>query len=439
MRITRRAIESLSAILLCLGCAGVASAATIEFSGSRATFNGAPAAPNPARCGTPAPPLLYIDIPSGLGSSNLGAFQHNDDHCVNVATGSVFDGLFNWDFGNGDTLFGTFLGTVQLPPVNGIAESLQTYTITGGTGSFLNSTGSLLASGTISFNPDGTGNSQFDFRGTITTVPEPATWWLLGIGVAGIMLLRRRHMAGRLRYWAAACAAALLPSISAAAILELQYDGSFSANESLIGSNGVDLITATTVFQVRARFDTASPDLSIPPLPGWVSYAPISATIVIGGVSYSIVGHTEDPVFGPTVNVFDRSNIFTPNFYGVGLFSNPIEDGAGFVADFDAANPEFSVDNLVPTEFVGYNGAGFLSGVGCFPLGNPACTFQPWTLRDASGAEYALGFFSRQEEVRDGAPLATVRIVAVPEPGTLGLLAAGLLGLVGLVRRRSVS
>lgn len=254
---------------------------------------------------------------------------------------------------------------------------------------------------------------------------------------AGVTNARRGSVVRR--WLVAAAAAALLPAVSAAAVLELQYDGYFSADESLIGSNGIDLIDATTFFQIRARFDTTSPDLSIPPLPGWVSYAPTAASIVIHGVTYSIIGHTEDPLFGATVNVFDRSNIFTPNFYGVGLFANPVADGAGLVADFDAANPEFSVDNLVPTEFVGYNGAGFLSGVGCFPLGNPDCTFQPWRLRDGNGAEYALGFLSRIEEFSEGAPLATVRIVAVPEPGALGLLAIGLLAVAGLRRRRAAA
>ena len=229
-------------------------------------------------------------------------------------------------------------------------------------------------------------------------------------------------------------AVALLPAVATAAPFELIYDGSFSAGESLVGANGTDLITSTTAFKVRARFDTASPDLSIPPLPGWVSYAPSQAFIEIAGITYSIVGHTEDPLFGATVNIFDRTNIFNPGLYGVGLFANPIQDGAGFVGDFSNADPQFVVTDLKPTEFTDYNGAGFLSGINCFPPG-PNCTFQPWKLRDVNGALYSLGFANRQEEFADGAPLATARIIAVPEPGSLGLLAAGL-WLLGRVRRQ---
>jgi hypothetical protein len=231
-------------------------------------------------------------------------------------------------------------------------------------------------------------------------------------------------------------AVAVLPVTASAVPFELVYEGSFSPAESLVGSSGNDLITTTTPFIVRARFDTSSPDLSIPPLPGWVSYAPTSATIVIGGVSYSIVGYGADPLFGPTVNVFDRTNVFNPNRYGVGFISNPLQDGAGFVADFSGANPDFVVTDLRSTQFVGYNGAGFLSGVGCFPPGNPSCTFQPWTLRDATGATFQLGFANRQEEFAEGAPLARVQLNAIPEPGTLVLLMAGLVGIARIGSRK---
>lgn len=231
--------------------------------------------------------------------------------------------------------------------------------------------------------------------------------------------------------------AAMLPAAAAAEPFDLIYEGSFSAAETLIAEGGgADLITGTTPFRVVARFDTTSPDLSIPPLPGWASFAPIEASITIGGTRYSIVGHGEDPLSGVTVNVFDRTNVFVPGLYGVGLFVNPIQDGAGFVADFSAADPEFLVTDLTATVFQGYNGAGYLAGVGCLPPGAPACVAQPWSLRDAGGDTFGLGFARRTEEFVEGAPLARVRIVGIPEPGTLASFGLGAVALGGGWHRR---
>ena len=84
------------------------------------------------------------------------------------------------------TLFGTATGTVTLPPVNGIAPNSLTYDITGGTGVFSGATGTLLANGEVMFNPDGTTSNTFNITGTINTVPEPATLFLLGTGIAGV-------------------------------------------------------------------------------------------------------------------------------------------------------------------------------------------------------------------------------------------------------------
>jgi len=192
MRTPRLFSESLLAAVLFVCAVTAVQAATIEFFGSRDTFDGSPAVPNPARCGTPAPPNLFLDLPAGSGVSNLGAFTHKDSHCTNVATGNIFNGLFDWDFGGGDTIFGTFLGTITLPPVNGVASFVETFTLTGGTGRYLDSSGSFLATGSVTFKPNGLADSHLEFRGLITTVPEPAALALLALGLVGMAAGRRR-------------------------------------------------------------------------------------------------------------------------------------------------------------------------------------------------------------------------------------------------------
>jgi hypothetical protein len=145
-----------------------------------------------------------VTNPPGVGASNLGSFTSTESNCQNNATGNVFDGLFTFDFGGGNTFFGTYVGTITgipppPPPPGTVLTVSFTYTLTGGTGSFVNASGNLLGTGTITTNPPPIGaSSRINISGTITTIPEPATMVLLGTGLAGVVAkVRKRRKADK--------------------------------------------------------------------------------------------------------------------------------------------------------------------------------------------------------------------------------------------------
>lgn len=184
-----------AATLLIAGClsAAVANAAVLPFSG---TFqNVTPPGIPGGRCGPPPVLTLTFTPESTSGVSNLGAFTVAASHCV-VPTPPVTTygaGEFTWFFEAGDTLIGTYTGTFKIVP-GGTAETIQDYVITGGTGLFRRATGMFQHQGTVVFGPGGVTTGEASFAGSITTIPEPATWgmMILGFGTVGAMA-RRKH------------------------------------------------------------------------------------------------------------------------------------------------------------------------------------------------------------------------------------------------------
>lgn len=183
-------------LLFAAALPGAAAAASFTGSFSNVTQPGSPG----GRCG-PAPTLtLVFDPARTTGTSSFGAFALSASHCV-LPTPPVTNydrGLFSFAFDAGDTLFGTYTGTLSFVP-NAPANVVQDYVVTGGTGRFDGASGTFRHIGTFAFGPGGVTTGQANFRGELSLVPEPASWALMILGFGAIGTAARHRASLRTR------------------------------------------------------------------------------------------------------------------------------------------------------------------------------------------------------------------------------------------------
>ncbi len=214
-----------------------------------------------------------------------------------------------------------------------------------------------------------------------------------------------------------------------------------------------------TPFTETALFDTSSPNLAAPPgpgFPGTAFYSPFSATLSVGGLTYQIAPYSTTVPFGVAVSIFDKTSPFpaVPE-YGVALIGNVLNDGAGILADFTSASPDFTVGDLTTTTFSGYVGTGIFSGSCASNCEVPAPPDEvdniepmPMTL---NGQSYALTLpanvlLNYDLELNDpnsangvGTTIYTpftASLTDVPEPASILMLGVGLMALPMIRCRR---
>lgn len=202
MSMRRVHLAAVSLACVAAAVAGAADAGVVAFTGDRENVSPVVGAPG-GRCGAQITVVIAPGNLSSTGTSNLGNFSLNESHCIAGFPPNPFDqGLFEWTFADGATLFGTYSGVAGLGPTPGVFALTEESIIGGGTGRFLGASGVLHTVGTLRLGMvDGTrvsiGAGAISGLINAPAIPEPGTWALMitGFGATGALLRRRRSVA----------------------------------------------------------------------------------------------------------------------------------------------------------------------------------------------------------------------------------------------------
>ena len=175
-----------------------AFAGTLALSGTR--YNITPPGVSSAACGGALELNFGPDQYAAGGTSNLGNFTYTARHCIaGLPPGTTFDGVFEWTFDNGGSIWGTDYSVLTVGGIPGQFDVMNYLTITGGSGRYTDASGWMTAIGTVAFGAhEGKPASfgAFSFEGSVTApgIPEPASWAMMigGFGLVGAAARRRR-------------------------------------------------------------------------------------------------------------------------------------------------------------------------------------------------------------------------------------------------------
>lgn len=130
----------------------------------------------------PTGPVVQVQT-LAFGAGSLGPLVYHSGDVLDLATGQG-SGSNRFVASDGDELLGSF--TVQMVPGldPSLFDLLGSVTFTGGTGDFLGATGSASFQARGQFVSASEALTHFEFNGRLTTVPEPASWALVAVGLA---------------------------------------------------------------------------------------------------------------------------------------------------------------------------------------------------------------------------------------------------------------